>query len=281
MSRLSRPLEGALLDGRYRLGPQIGRGGMSVVHAGEDLQLGRKVAIKLLVQASDATLAERLFREARAAARTQHPAVVLVFAHGSDPALGIDYVVMEQLKGEDLAARLRREGALAVTFAERLLLELADVLAAVHGAGIVHRDLKPANVFLSQRRAGLDEVKLLDFGIAKQIDLHTLTGRGDVLGTLAYMAPEQLRDARKAGPAADVYALGALLYECLTGRPAIQGASSAELMVNVARGTIEPVQRKRPEVSERLATILDRCLKPHPKQRYATGAELLDAVQSR
>jgi serine/threonine protein kinase len=278
---MPRSLDGALLDGRYRLGPLIGEGGMSVVHAGEDLQLGRKVAIKLLVDASDAALAERLFREARAAARTQHPAVVLVFAHGSDAALGVDYVIMEQLKGEDLAARIRREGPLAVPFVEKLLLELSDALAAVHGAGIVHRDLKPANVFLAQRRAGVEEIKLLDFGVAKQVDLHTLTGKGDVLGTLAYMAPEQLRDARAAGPGADIYALGALLYECLAGVPPIRATSSAELLVKVMQGAPPPVLTLRADTPARLASIVDRCLRLRPQQRYASGAELLDALGDR
>jgi serine/threonine-protein kinase len=187
---------------------------------------------------------------------------------------------MEQLKGEDLAARLRREGALAVAFVERLALELADALAAVHGASIVHRDLKPANVFLSQRRASIEEIKLLDFGVAKQVDLHTLTGKGDVLGTLAYMAPEQLRDARAAGPGADVYALGALLYECLVGVPPIGGSSSPELLVNVMQGVTHSVRTRRPETPERLATIVDRCLKLRPQQRYASGAELLDALSA-
>jgi serine/threonine protein kinase len=253
---------------------------MSVVHAGEDLQLGRTVAIKLLEDSGDAALAERLFREARAAARTQHPAVVLVFAHGSDAALGVDYVVMERLKGEDLAARVRRQGPLGVAFVELVLRELADVLAAVHGAGIVHRDLKPANVFIAQRRAA-EELKLLDFGVAKQIDLHTLTGKGDVLGTLAYMAPEQLRDARSASPAADLYALGALVYECATGAPPIQGASSAELLVNVMQGVTRPVRTRRPDLPGHLAKVIDRCLEARPQQRYRSAAELLDALERR
>lgn len=265
---------GLLLDGRYRLGRVIGRGGMSSVYAAEDLQLSREVAVKILHGNPDHALAERLFREAKAAAQANHPAVITVFGYGSDDAAGVDYVIMERLHGEDLAARIEREGPQSITFVQQLGREIADALAAVHATSVVHRDLKPGNVFLAKRGLRVDEIKLLDFGIAKHLDLHTLTGTGEVIGSLPYMAPEQVRDAKRIGPQSDIYALGAVLYECLTGEPPFQARGLIELARRVLQGGPPPLSAARPDAPPALVALIERCLSLEPSERHPDARAL-------
>ncbi len=265
-------IEGLLLAGRYRLGQALGSGGMSVVYEAEDLRLSRRVAVKLLkAGGAEPALAERLFREAKAAARAEHPAVITVYGYGSDDETGLDYLVMERLEGESLAARIARDAPLDVAWVVRLGAELADALAHVHAAGVIHRDLKPANVFLARRGLRVDELKLLDFGIARQLDLHTLTAPGQVLGTLRYMAPEQLRDPKRIDARADLYALGVLLFECLCGRLPDDVGTGAEL------GRPELWTHAR-AVPPALQVIVSRCLALDPSDRFADGRHVCDLL---
>ncbi|MDD9939340.1 MAG: serine/threonine-protein kinase, partial [Myxococcales bacterium] len=266
-----------LLDGRYRLGEVIARGGFGTVYAGEDIALGRPVAVKLVRDSPDGRVGERVYREARAAAQTLHPAVVTVYAHGSVPELGASYVAMERLHGEDLAQRLGRVHRLAVDETCRIGLEVADLLASVHRTGIVHRDIKPANIYLGHRGRRTEEVRVLDFGIAKRADCSTLTEPGEVLGSFGYMAPEQLLgedvDAR-----CDVYGLGAVLYECLAGRPAYPETQLPALLAAMLAGPPVDLEALRPELPSRLRSTVERALSPDPHTRFASGAELREAL---
>jgi serine/threonine protein kinase len=270
---------GTLLDGRYRLRALLGEGGMGYVHEGEDIRLGRRVAIKLMREdGGDETLGERLFREAKAAARAEHPAVVTVYGFGMDAELGVSYVVMERLHGETLEARIARVGPLPIALVVRIAREAADALTAVHGAGIVHRDLKPSNLFLATRGLRVDELKLLDFGVAKQLDLHTITTTGQVYGTPAYMAPEQLRDSKHVDARCDVYALGAVLHECLTGKPPFAAPNVAALAVAVLFAEPSDPRAVRPDVPEALASAVLGCMQKQPSARYAGAAQFVAAL---
>lgn len=271
---------GTLLDGRYRLKSLLGAGGMGQVMEAEDMRLGRRVAIKVIHREheSDDVLAERLFREAKAAARTDHPAVVTTYGYGRDDELELSYLVMERLSGETLAQRLLTQGVLTPGLATRIGLELADALSAVHAAGVIHRDLKPANVFLATRGLRTDELKLLDFGVAKQLDMQTLTITGQLYGTPTYMAPEQLADAKRVDARSDLYSLGAVLYECLTGRPPFHGANAAVLIADILTGERASVRALRPDTPPALADVVERCLQRQPRERFQDAVSLRNAL---
>ena len=217
-----------LLDGRYRLHAVVGRGGMATVYRAEDVLLGRTVAIKMIRPDGDvAGSADRAHVEKAALASLDHGSLVTLFDSQLDPGRA-QYLVMEYVDGPTLAARLSR-GPLAPTEAARLARDLAEALDAVHAAGLIHRDVKPANVLLkTPAREGAPATAMLaDFGIACAVGASRLTSPGVVLGTVTYMAPEQLRGAELT-PAVDVYALGLLLIEALTGAPAYASGNSIE-----------------------------------------------------
>ena len=212
---------GALLDGRYRLDRPLGDGGMGTVWVGCQVALQREVAIKTL-RVTNEDLKARLRQEALALAALHHPAVVSVYDYG-ETADGAPFIVMELVRGESVASHLHRAGAWSATAAVQLMLPLLDGLAAAHRAGIIHRDIKPENVVLAQGFAG-DEVKLIDFGIAKQAKAEVnLTAAGGLVGTPAYMAPEQLRGVA-ADARSDVWSVGALLYHMIAGRMPFEAA---------------------------------------------------------
>ncbi|WFE56283.1 serine/threonine-protein kinase [Micromonospora sp. WMMD712] len=225
------------LDGRYRLEQRIGVGGMSEVWRAHDAVLDRPVAVKLISPGRDEVPVERIRAEARSAARLVHPNVASVHDFGTAPALPgrpVPYIVMELAEGETLAAHLRA-GPLDWRIAVRVCAEIAAALAAAHAHGIVHRDVKPANVVLTP--CG---VKVLDFGIATPAGAPDETPAGIVVGTPAYLAPEQL-DRQPATPAADMYALGVLLHYCLAGRLPYPADSTTELLGARRRRPAEPL----------------------------------------
>ena len=251
---------------RYRLERRLGGGGMASVHLAHDAELDRPVAVKLLADhlAGDAELRARFVREARIAARLAHPNVVAVYDAGEED--GTPYIVMEHVDGETLADLLRREGRLEAERAVGLALQACAGLAHAHEAGLVHRDVKPGNLLL--RRDGT--LKIADFGIARATETTRLTLAGTILGTAAYLAPEQAA-GEEVTPAADVYSLGAVLYECLAGRPPRRIESLADL------DHAEPVMPLRdvaPEVDERLEDAVMRALARRPEFRPATAGEL-------
>jgi serine/threonine-protein kinase len=258
------------LAGRYELGEVIGRGGMGTVYRAKDLVLRRTVAVKVLPGAlaeSDATHVARFEREARAAASLNHPGVVAVYDSGADEATR--FIVMECVSGQDLAAVLRDQAPLeparAVSIAERV----ADALAAAHAAGIVHRDVKPANVML----AADGSVKVLDFGIARALDGATLTHGASVLGSAAYMAPEQALGER-ADERSDIYSLGCLLYAMLTGRPPFTGEAGAAVLHQHVNAEPRPPSEIDPRVSPALDALVIAMLAKAPDARPQSAAQL-------
>ncbi|MFU8876089.1 serine/threonine-protein kinase [Micromonospora sp. SL4-19] len=268
------------LGGRYELEQRVGVGGMSEVWRAHDLVLDRAVAVKLISPGLDGEAAsvERIRAEARSAARLVHPNVASVHDFGTSTAAdgrAVPYIVMELAEGETLAAHLR-DGPLDWRIAARVCAEVSAALAAAHAHGIVHRDVKPANVILAP--AG---VKVLDFGIATPAGTPDLTPDGIVLGTPAYLAPEQL-DRQPATPAADMYALGVLLYYCLAGRLPYAADSTTRFLGARRR---QPPQAL-PEIDglpAEVAELCRRCLAEDPATRPSSLmaalllAEVVDA----
>jgi serine/threonine-protein kinase len=212
-----------MLDGRYRILGLLGQGGMGTVYSAEDLRLGRKVAVKVVRQVGDeALLGERLFREAKAAARAEHPAVITAFGYGTDQELGADYFVMEQLHGETLGQRIERVGPLPVALALRIAIEVCD--------------------------------------------------------TPMFMAPEQLNDSKRVDARADLYALGAVIFECLTGRVPFLAPNALALLFAIMEGPSPDVRSLRSDVPDALAAIVTRCLQRDRAQRFADTRALYIAL---
>lgn len=184
---------------------------------------------------------------------------------------------MERLYGEDLAARLHRSGPLPPRLVHRIGLEVADVLVSTHQCGTIHRDLKPTNLYLGTRGLREDEVRVLDFGVAKQLDLLTLTQPGMVLGTLGYMAPEQLMDTH-ADRRSDIYSLGMVLFECGTGRPAFAEQSLVQFAQELSRAAHEPPTRMAPDFPQELGAIIERCTAASPEARFQRAEHLRQAL---
>jgi serine/threonine protein kinase/WD40 repeat protein len=260
----------------YEVLEELGRGGMGVVYLARQVGLDRVVALKVLPAGAHAGPEERarFWREAEAIARLDHPNVVHVYEVGEHN--GLPYFSMELCAGGSLARRLAG-GALPPEEAARLTAALARAVHAAHEVGVIHRDLKPANVLL----AGDGTPKLTDFGLAKQLDAATgLTASGVVLGTPSYMAPEQAGGrAQEVGPAADVYALGAVLYACLTGRPPFQAATPLDTVLQVLSDPPVPPSQLRRRVPAALEAICLKCLEKEPRRRYASAAALDDHLE--
>jgi serine/threonine protein kinase len=265
---------GELVDGRYRIEYPLGGGGMALVYRARDEQRGRQVAVKVLAENlnEDRDLRKRFIREAQIAARLSHPNIVEVYDSGHD---GRPYIVMEYIAGPTLGEELGRRGPLPIGEAAELIAQAADGLAHAHSAGIVHRDVKPGNLLL-RPDGGL---KITDFGIAHALDATRLTQAGAVLGTAAYLAPEQASGS-DVTPASDVYALGAVLYELLTGAPPYVAASFIEIVMRKLDGPPQPPSALDPRVTRDLDIAVARCLDADPSRR-PTAAGLRDALRSR
>ena len=268
---------GLVLDERYRLESLLGEGGMGTVWVGSQLALQRCVAVKSLRFASPSHRA-RLRREALALAAVHHPSIVEVYDYGETEG-GIPYVVMELVRGESLAARIEREGALHAEEAVNLMLPLLDGLAAAHRAGVVHRDIKPDNVVLASGPTGVF-LKLLDFGVAR-VDSEgdaRLTLDGNMVGTPAYMAPEQMRCAA-TDERVDVWGMGALLYHLIAGEAPF---GAHDLIVVMRRVLEDPPSypRKAGGIDGRLWGILTAALRKAPEERTPSALALRDGLAS-
>ncbi|MFO0608298.1 MAG: serine/threonine-protein kinase [Polyangiales bacterium] len=255
--------------GDYELTSKLGEGGMSRVYEARHRALGTRVAIKTLRpdHREKPVMCARFEREAQATARVQHPNVVKVITVGTHR--GSPYLVMEFLTGRDLEKRIDEGGPMAVADALALLLPVFAAVQEAHDQGLVHRDLKPANIVLEQWRDGRVRPVVVDFGIAGLVEtptVHRLTH--GLLGTPAYMAPEQTRGERKLDASLDQYALGAIVYECLAGVPAFQGASVYEVMARVSAGSFAPLETVRAGVPEGVARAVARAMSAEAGQRF-------------
>jgi serine/threonine-protein kinase len=271
---------GSLLAGKYRIEQVLGHGGMGSVYLAENVDIGRKVAIKFLHGdfAADAGMVARFRQEARAAAAVGHPGIVDVLDLGTTDD-GSEFIVMERLEGETLGSRIKREGRMAPAEAVRIACDVLAALGAAHERRILHRDLKPENVFLVARPVAA--TKILDFGISKfggEGDV-SLTQTGAVMGSPLYMSPEQARGARDVGPASDLYAVGAILYEALTGTPPFTGASYNEVLANLLTEQHRPLVEVRPEVGVELGSIVDSLLAKSTADRPQNARAVQFALQ--
>ena len=273
------PLIGAILGDTYELQRRLGEGGMGRVYEARHVRLGRRFAVKMLHQmfAADRDALARFRREATAAAAIVSPHVAQVVDVNATRD-GHPYLVYELLEGEDLSTLLEREGSLSIDRATRIARQVAHGLEAAHAAGVVHRDLKPENVMLVRGGDGGDLAKVLDFGIAKVTEDEKLTRTGAILGTPAYMAPEQARGGATIDHRCDVYALGAMLYRSVTGRPAFGGEDAGRTLTSVIWD--EPARPKtlRRDLPDALELVIQRAMAKDPHARFASMAELEAAL---
>ncbi len=272
---------GQILDGKYRIVRLLGSGGMGSVYEGENARIHRRVAIKVLHAhvAAKADVAARFEREAQAAGRIGSEHIVEVLDLGALEG-GERYMIMELLEGEDLGSRIKRRKRLEPREAGPLMVQLLEGLAAAHDAGIIHRDLKPDNVFLTQSR-GQELVKILDFGVSKFSALDresmSMTSTGAVMGTPYYMSPEQARGA-KIDPRSDVYSVGVVMYQAVTGRVPFDAETFNELVFKIALEAPPPVETLVANVEPGFAAILNRAMARDPDQRFQSAREFQQAL---
>jgi eukaryotic-like serine/threonine-protein kinase len=268
---------GTEIVGRYRIEGRLGVGGMSTVQLAFDQRLERYVAIKLLAEhlADDPTFVSRFRREALAAARLVHPNIVQVFDFGFDEQQRQHFIVMEHVPGHSCAELLRDHGRMEVDQAVDVITQACRGLDYAHRNGVVHRDVKPGNLLVSDS----DVVKLADFGIARATDQSSITQVGSVLGTAAYLAPEQAR-GEEAGPRADLYSLGVVAYQLLTGRLPYEANSLSELALKQQREAPPPVDELNPRVPVELADAVALALSLDQEDRPANASLLADAISN-
>jgi serine/threonine-protein kinase len=271
-----------VVDDAYRIVRRLGRGGMGEVYQAERVASGEHVALKCVLRelAQDDGALRRFQAEARAASGLGHPNIVDVFATGT-LADGRPYLCMELLRGHSLQHELDTHGRLSEARAVELAIAVCDALQCAHAGGIVHRDLKPANVFIVPRTQAPDLVKLLDFGVAKMLAQPgaRLTTTGIVLGTPHFMAPEQASGEGEIDQRVDVYALGVLLYYCVTGRLPFEGKRFVELVVQICSRVPEPPEQLCPELSLDLSDIIQTAMQKLPGRRFSSAHALKTALE--
>ncbi len=263
------------IAGRYRLEGRLGYGGMSTVHHAVDQRLERQVAVKLLAEhlADEEAFVSRFQREAQAAARLVHPNIVQVFDSGRDERTGQYFIVMEYIEGASCAEILRDQGWVEVDEALAIIEQACEGLDYAHRHGVVHRDVKPGNLLRSRE----GEVKLADFGIAKATEQSSITQVGSVLGTAAYLAPEQAR-GEEAGPSADLYALGVVTYQLISGRLPYDATSLTELALKQQQEHPPTLDTLVAAVNPELADAVAMSLALDPEDRYQTAREMRRAL---
>jgi eukaryotic-like serine/threonine-protein kinase len=271
--------EGDILDGKYRVDKVLGIGGMGVVVAATHLQLEQRVAIKYLLPSAleHPEIIERFGREARAAAKVHGQHVVRVIDVGRLPD-GRHYMVMEHLSGEDLEEVLRTRVKLPVVEAIGYVLQACEAVAQAHMAGIVHRDLKPANLFLATTPDHRTVVKVLDFGISKVAGDKSITKTATAMGTAHYMSPEQLMSSKDVDERTDIWALGVILFELITGEKPFEGDALPEIVAKILSNQRAPMAELAPDVPEQLEAIVGRALTTLRTERYSSIAALAEAI---
>jgi eukaryotic-like serine/threonine-protein kinase len=274
-SSTSSKMIGTVLSGRYRLEAKLGSGGMSTVYLARDTTLDRPVAVKVMHRemSEQADQLERFRQEARAVAKISHPNVVSVIDAGEDG--GYPYIVFEYVEGETLKARINRVGALDVQESLAYAIEIARGLTVAHARKMVHRDIKPQNVLIDAE----GRAKLTDFGISRQLEQDGMTATGRVLGTTDYVAPEQAM-GRGADQRSDIYSLGVVLFEMLTGGVPFEADSQVGVAMKHVNEELPDVQKERPEISAATALVVERATAKDPTQRYADIGEMIDDLST-
>jgi serine/threonine protein kinase len=269
---------GEVMAGRFVVRGMLGRGGMGDVYEAEHVELGRRFAVKFLREEHTPNPASvALFeREARAIAKLESDHVVAIVDHGV-AGDGTPFFVMERLQGTDVRSLLKQTGPLSVPRAVRLVVDACYGVRAAHGAGLVHRDLKPSNLFVTRSDRGQEVCKVLDFGVAKHVSSESIR-QGALIGTASYMAPEQLRDSARVDARTDIYALGAILYECLTGRPPFDGNAVERVFYAILHESPRSVNEHDVFVPARLEQVVLRALARAPEQRFASVDLLIEAL---
>jgi eukaryotic-like serine/threonine-protein kinase len=287
---------------KYELLEELGHGGMATVYRARDRRLGREVAVKVIHRhlRDEREVKERFYREAKAVAKLRHPGIVEVY-DVSEPDEAERYLVVELVRGITLRQLLREHSPLPAELGLGIGVAVADALFHAHEQGVVHRDVKPENVLLElpgairvQRAsdaptavgtaAGTDlrrsvAVKITDFGIAKVLDAQGVTSTGEVLGSPAHMAPEQI-EGHSVGPRADIFSLGVLIYECIVGHLPFRGNNPAQVLRRVLDGDFVPTERARPEVGALIGRLIDRALARDPEQRFGGADEFAEALRA-
>jgi serine/threonine-protein kinase len=275
-------LVGSTVGAKYRIDRLLGRGGMGAVYQATNTTIGKRVALKFLDReaARDLDAVTRFQREAEAASAIESAHIVHIFDSGNEE--GRPFLVMELLSGEDLRARLRREGRIPLAELVHIAGQVLRALSRAHAEGIVHRDLKPDNIFLCQRDDDPMFVKIVDFGISKvsrkTISADTLTRRGVVLGTAFYMSPEQAQAFRDIDGRTDLYSLGSILYEALAGRPPHIGSAYEAVLIAICTIDAEDVRTHAPDVPEALAEVISKALERDRGKRFQSAEEFYDAL---
>src|SRR5918999_3804763 len=261
-----------LIDDRYELRGPVGSGGMADVFLAHDEVLDRDVALKLLKDqyAENEEFVERFKREAQSAAALSHPNIVSIFDRGASED-GTYYIAMEYLSGGTLKDRILKRGALPARTAAAVALQIAEALRAAHDRDVVHRDIKPHNILIT----GTGDVKVTDFGIARAASSSTMTRTGHILGTAHYISPEQAM-GEPVGPASDLYSLGVVLYEMLTGELPFDADTPLGIAMKHVNGHLVPPQELNAEVPDGINAITMKLLAKDPKDRYASDAELTE-----
>jgi serine/threonine-protein kinase len=278
------PVEsGALVADKYRVGSTIATGGMGIIVACTDELLGRPVVLKFLKRrwCKKKEVVERFLREARSAARIRSEHVVRVYDAGKIES-GIPYMVMEQLEGEDLESLRRARGPLPIEEAVDMCVQALDAIVEAHEHGIVHRDLKPSNLFLAARRGKAPIIKVLDFGISKIVSeqeptVH-ITRTGSMMGSPGYMSPEQVRNMKHVDRRTDVWSLGVILYELLSGENAFTGQTIGEVFTKIREEDLPPLRKVRADAPAKLEAVLRRCLARKRDDRFESASELRQAL---
>jgi len=278
-------LIGTVLANRYRLFRCLGSGGMGSVYAATELEMEQQVAIKVIHREflTDPGVLARFLEEGRTCQKLVHPNIVRVFDMGHGTEENIPFLVMELLEGVPLGAYTKNGGRVPLAQAVHILQAVLSGLAAAHAEGIVHRDLKPDNVFLSRQANGQFVVKILDFGIAKVMDeaggMGKRTRTGMLLGTPAYMSPEQIKNSKDVDPRSDLFSLGVLFYEMLSGRPAFPAPNEFAKLTAVLSTEPEPIERIDPQLAF-LSPFLARAVHKDRQRRFQSAAEMLHALAS-